>query len=255
VKKPLLIDLDGVLKIGNSPAPGLQIFFDYLKNSGRPAVIISNTTLNHADIVKSFFTRISTPLPVDILTAADATALYVKKHYSKAAVFCTDVVLPIFDGVLDYNYPEVVVMGDLGKNWDFNTLNKIFLFVNGGADLIAMQKNKFWSTPEDGMLLDLGPFVSAIEYATGKKAILIGKPSPLYFEAGMNLLGKSLQDGFYMLGDDLQNDIIGAQNIGGSGILILTGKTKPPLDEKIQIIPDYVTKDLFSVTELLEKLP
>lgn len=253
MKKPLLIDLDGVLRLGRNPAPGLDNFFDYIKSSDRKCAIISNTTLSTAATVYKYFYDFDLPVPCLMMTAADATAFYIKTNYKRAAVYSTPEVKRLFEEVLDYDNPEVVVMGDLGKEWDFNSLNNIFKLVQNGAELIAMQKNKFWSTPEDGLLLDLGAFVAAIEYSTGKSATLIGKPSPLYFYSALDKLNAP-RFNFLMLGDDLENDIMGAQNIGGSGILILSGKTKPPLKFEDGKTPDYIVENLDETIEILENL-
>ena len=121
-----------------------------------------------------------------------------------------------------------------------------------GADLVAMHKNKFWN-PEGELLIDAGAFITGIEYASGKEAILIGKPSPLYFKAAIESIDAKIEDGFFMIGDDIENDIKAAQNIGGKGILIYTGKTKYPLDENINIKPDFEAHSLRNVIEILAK--
>jgi ribonucleotide monophosphatase NagD (HAD superfamily) len=111
------------------------------------------------------------------------------------------------------------------------------------ADFIAMQKNKFWKPDGKTLCLDAGSFITAIEYATGKEALLIGKPSPIYFRTALKEIrskishqkkmalekalsfGEGLGEAFYMLGDDLETDINAAQALkGGKGILIYTGK-------------------------------
>ncbi|GJQ63154.1 MAG: hypothetical protein SCALA702_22070 [Melioribacteraceae bacterium] len=168
MKRPLLIDLDGVLRLGKTPAPGLEEFFSYIASSDRKCAIISNTTLSTAESILAYFDERNINVPCLLMTAADATAFFIKSKYERAAVFATPTVKELFTGFLDYQNPEVVVMGDMGKEWNYVLLNDIFKFVQSGAELVAMQKNKFWSTPEDGLLLDLGAFVSAVEYSTGK---------------------------------------------------------------------------------------
>ena len=166
-----------------------------------------------------------------------------------AAVFALPEIVELFREILDMENPEVVVMGDLGKDWNFDKLNSIFKFVHNSIPLVAMQKNKFWKTPEEGLLLDLGAFVNAIEYATGVEALLIGKPSPLYFEEGLNSLGIKKGEEFIMIGDDLANDIFPVKQLNGKGILVYTGKTSYPLPDNIKQLPDFEAKDLFKVIE------
>ncbi len=124
-------------------------------------------------------------------------------------------------------------MGDLGSNWSSEIMNDIFRKVNSGIDFIAMQKNKFWKPDGKTLVLDAGSYIAAIEYATGKEAKLIGKPSPLYFHSAIEKLGIKDKSKFIMIGDDIVTDINAAQIIGGTGILVYTGKTKYPLSPNI----------------------
>ncbi len=134
--------------------------------------------------------------------------------------------------------PEAVVIGDIEDKWNYQIINDIFKKVFAGADLIAMHKNKYWN-PQGELLIDAGAFINGIEFASGKEAILIGKPSPLYFKAALEKIGAKLEESFFMIGDDIENDIKAAQEIGGKGILIYTGKTKFPLEKNIKIKPDF----------------
>lgn len=253
MKLPLLIDLDGVLRLDKEPAPHIEEFFEYLKKSKRKACILSNSTLSTASDVRTFFefNGIHTNLP--ILTASEAAAMYARSRYRRVAVYCTDHIKTLFNGILDYEHPQAIIIGDYGKKWDFATMNEIFIKVHEGAEIIAMHKNRYWKTPEDGKLMDVGPFVVAIEYAANKPSTLIGKPSPLYFSSALNLLGYDLSQKFLMLGDDMETDIQAAKNLGADSILIYTGKTQHPLPSDSAIKPDYEALNLLEVIEVLEK--
>lgn len=251
---PLLIDFDGVLRIGKKPALYLNEFFEYLKISQRPACIISNSTLSHGKSILIFFKNNSINCNIPVLTAADAAAIYVKEKYKKAAVYCADSIKNLFDDVLDFQSPEAVVIGDIGKRWNYEIMNGIFKYVYNGADIIAMHKNKFWKTPGEGLLIDAGAFITGIEYATGKSSILIGKPSPLYFQSGLEILGYSTKQNFIMLGDDLETDIKGAKNLNAKTILIYTGKTNYPLSSNLKIKPDYEAQNLNEVITVLQNI-
>ncbi len=173
---------------------------------------------------------------------------YVKKNYKKVQVYCRDYLIHHFDGMIDEENPEAIVVGDIEDKWNYQIVNDIFKKVFAGADLVAMHKNKFWN-PEGELLIDAGAFITGIEYASGKEAILIGKPSPLYFKAALESIDAKIEDGFFMIGDDIENDIKAAQDIGGKGILIYTGKTKYPLDENINIKPDFEAHSLRDVID------
>ncbi|MDP3583103.1 MAG: HAD hydrolase-like protein [Ignavibacteria bacterium] len=253
MKLPLLIDLDGVLRLDKEPAPHIEEFFEYLKKSKRHACILSNSTLSTANDVRQFFefNGIHTKMP--ILTASEAAAMYARSRYRRVAVYCTDHIKTLFNGILDYEHPQAIIIGDYGKKWDFATMNEIFIKVHEGAEIIAMHKNRYWKTAADGKLMDVGPFVVAIEYAANKPSTLIGKPSPLYFSSALNLLGFDLSQKFLMLGDDMETDIQAAKNLGADSILIYTGKTQHPLPPDSVIKPDYEAMNLLEVIDLLEK--
>ncbi len=153
--------------------------------------------------------------------------------------------------MIDEKNTEAVVIGDIEDKWNYEIINAIFKKVFAGADLIAMHKNKYWN-PHGELLIDAGAFISGIEYSTNKKAILIGKPSKLYFETALNKIGCAPEDKFYMIGDDVENDVIAAQKIGGTGVLIYTGKTEYPLELKSEIKPDFEIHSLKEMIEIIE---
>jgi HAD superfamily hydrolase (TIGR01458 family) len=254
MKIPLLIDFDGVLKIGSEPAEGINEFLNFIDEKNIPVHIISNSTLRTSDDMKAYFASKNISKQIPSMTAAEVTLHFVKSNYKKVAVYCTDSIKKLFSEFLDYINPEAVVVGDNGENWEYKMLNEIFGFVNSGADFIAMQKNKFWYPEGNIPKLDAGSFIKAIEFATGKEAKLIGKPSPIYFHTALDNLGFKANQEFLMLGDDIESDIEGAKNAGGKGILIYTGKTQYPLPPDTKTKPDYEAKDLNEVIKLLERI-
>ena len=131
-------------------------------------------------------------------------------------------------------------------------MNEIFKKVFAGADLVAMHKNKYWN-PSGELLIDAGAFITGIEFAASKKAIIIGKPSPHYFKTALERIGANIEDGFYMIGDDIENDVSASQDLGGTGILIFTGKTTFPIKRDISIKPNFEVHSLKEVIGVLEK--
>ena len=250
--KPVLIDLDGVLKIGNSPAPDAKEFLTFIEQNKIPACILSNSTLRTGDLVKDFFSSHKIELNIPAITAFDATVSYVKKNYKKVQVYCRDYLIHHFDEMIDTENPEAIIIGDIEDKWSYQIINDIFKKVFSGADLIAMHKNKYWN-PHGELLIDAGAFITGIEFAAGKKAIVIGKPSPLYFESALEKINTSIEGGFFMIGDDVENDIKAAQEIEGKGILIYTGKTKFPLDKSLDVKPDFEAKSLLEAISIIKK--
>ena len=250
--KPLLIDLDGVLKLGNSPAPDVKEFFEFINENKIPSCILSNSTLRTGEQVIEFFASHKIELTIPAITAFEATLSFVKKNYKKIQVYCREYLIHHFDGMIDNENPDAVVIGDIEDKWNYQIMNDIFKKVFAGADFIAMHKNKYWN-PQGELLIDAGAFITGIEFASGKEATLIGKPSPLYFKSALEKMNSKFEDGFYMIGDDVENDVGAAQKLGGKGILMCTGKTKYTFDESVKIKPDFEAQSLMEVISILKR--
>lgn len=251
IPPPFLIDFDGVINIYGKPSPYSKDFFNLLEKFNIPAFILSNSTLKTAKDVKEFLLKHDLHTNIPIMTAADATLKYVGKNYQSVAVFCVDNVKKEFEKFIDDNNPQAVVIGDMADGWSVEILNDIFLKVHNGADIVAMHMNRYWSPQENKYVLDAGSYISAIEYAAEKKAVLIGKPSPIYFQTALDLLGYPKDSAFLMLGDDVELDISPVKKMGGKTILVLTGKTKIP--STVQTTSDFVCKDLNEVIEVVKE--
>jgi len=251
-KLPILIDFDGVIRLNQKPAPDAGTFLKFLSQNNIPSHIISNSTLKTGKGITQFLIDNNLPSEIPAMTAADATLHYVKENYKKVSVYCINKIKQLFTVYIDDVNPEAVVIGDNGEDWNFQLMNDIFRKVFEGADIIAMQMNRFWYPRGGELSLDAGAFIKAIEYASGKEAILIGKPSPIYFQSALDLLGYASGSDFIMIGDDIESDITGAQAMGGKGILIYTGKTEYPLRDDIKIKPDYEVQNLTEVIEILK---
>lgn len=254
MQKPFLIDLDGVLRIGNQPAEDVQFFIDFLIQNKISSCILSNSSLYTSDNIIKFFQENSINIEIPIITAIDAACDFVKNKYSSVAAYTSENVIHLFADILNFEKPEAVVIGDIGDLWNYKLMQTIFDYVKNGSDLIAIHKNKFWNKPEIGIALDSGPFIHAIEYATNTNALIIGKPSKLYFQAALNKINSDINKPFIMLGDDLESDMAGAKNNGAETILILTGKTEKTYPKNYADKVDFEANNLKEVISILEKL-
>jgi HAD superfamily hydrolase (TIGR01458 family) len=144
-----------------------------------------------------------------------------------------------------------VIVGDLGERFDYAALNRAFRLLMDGAELVALQKNRFWRTP-DGLSLDAGPFVAALEYATGQEAVVVGKPARAFFSTVLDDLGVPAADAV-MVGDDVESDIGGALGAGLRAILVQTGKYRRDRVEASGIAPTATTASIADVPALLAR--
>jgi len=142
-----------------------------------------------------------------------------------------------------------VIVGDVGKSWDYDLMNRVFRMVIGGAELVALHKGRYWQV-EDGLRMDIGAFVAGLEYATGKQATVIGKPSAEFFHlalADMRLDPEAVA----MIGDDIGGDVGGAQSVGMKGVLVRTGKYREDLVSGSGITPDMIVDSIADIPDLL----
>jgi phospholysine phosphohistidine inorganic pyrophosphate phosphatase len=142
--------------------------------------------------------------------------------------------------------PQAVIVGDLGERWSYALLQEAFEYIMAGAELIALSKDRYWWS-EDRLALDAGPFVAALEFATGKSAMVAGKPSPSFYAAALQSLEVEPAGSVAMIGDDLWSDVEGAQRAGLQGWLVRTGKYREAALRESTILPDRI---LDSVAEL-----
>ena len=141
--------------------------------------------------------------------------------------------------------PDYVLVGDLGEGFTYGRLNAAFRCLVNGAELLALQKNRYWRT-EDGLSLDAGPFVAALEYASGKSATVVGKPEESFFRLALEDLGLRSHE-VAMVGDDAETDVAGAQAVGLKGIQVKTGKYRPGVGGQ----PDLVLQSFAGLPEAL----
>lgn len=137
---------------------------------------------------------------------------------------------------IDNEHPEYVLLGDLGDKWSYSILDSAFRAIMSGAELVAIQRNRYWKKG-DHLSLDAGPFVAALEYATGKKAHLVGKPSSDFFFAATTRLDLSPR-AVAMVGDDVESDVAGAREAGLRAVAVRTGKFRPADEQRGRQVAD-----------------
>jgi len=222
----LLLDIDGVLHVSMTPLPGAARALQTLQRQGYPLCFVTNTTTMASHTLVRRLQATGLPLSQEqVLTAPQATASYLRQHYPgrRCWLLTRGDSAADFTGIeLGEERAEVVVIGGAEDLLSYETMNRAFRLLMEGADLVAMHINRYWLTAQ-GLQLDSGPFVHALELATGKRAIVLGKPDPRFFASALQMLGTPAC-ATIMAGDDLENDVQAAQQAGLRGVLICTGK-------------------------------
>lgn len=220
--KALLIDLDGTLYVGDEPIDGCREALAKLRSSGFLLRFVTNTTRKPRREVLDGLLKMDFEIEAaEVFTPARTAALMLRGRSCYPLV--ADSLLEDLEGVvLDDESPEYVLVGDLGEDFTYARLDPAFRYLMAGANLLALQKNRYWRK-EDGLSLDAGPFVVALEYASGKTATVIGKPEKDFFWGALEDLGLDARE-VAMVGDDPEADVAGAKNAGLKGVQVKTGK-------------------------------
>ncbi len=250
--RALLVDLDGVLYVEDEQVPGAGDAVARLRERGLGLRFVTNTTARSRDETLEKLARLGFEVaPEELVTPAALARRHCEERgHETVALIMNDAVKADFAELREVDEgPDAVIMGDLGEAFGFPILNRAFRMVMDGAELIALQKNRFWLTGE-GISLDAGPFVAAIEYASGTEAHVVGKPAPAFFEGVLGDLGVDADDAG-MVGDDVESDIAGAMNEGLAGILVRTGKYREDFVRDSGIKPTATVDSIADVPELV----
>jgi HAD superfamily hydrolase (TIGR01458 family) len=236
-----LIDVDGVLLLEREAIPGAPEAVRSMRALGKQVRIVTNTTRHcRADVANRLRGAGIEFADKELFTPAILARQYL---INAGKTRCHLVIHPSlrkdFQGIEETaENPDVVLMGYLEDEVTYQDLNRAFRLVYDGAEFLCLHKNRTWMR-SDGMHLSAGPFVAAIEYATGVEAKALGKPSSHFFHTIVKDMGVEQQTAA-MIGDDVESDVGGAQKAGLKGILAQTGKYRPDHCERFGVTPDWI---------------
>jgi phospholysine phosphohistidine inorganic pyrophosphate phosphatase len=227
----ILFDLDGVVYQAKRAIPGADEALDWVKSNNIPYLFVTNTTSKPREAICSKLAGMGIEAdPQHILTPLAAAVHWLESNVKgTVALFVPEATKTEFSVFSPWDGNETqavgaVVIGDLGEAWSFTRLNQAFrcLIREPAPAFIALGMTRYWRA-EDGLRLDTGPFVAALQYASGVEPLVIGKPSAAFFNSGAQRLGVAPEE-ILMIGDDIRVDIEGAQQAGLQAALVKTGK-------------------------------
>jgi len=229
----VLLDLSGVLYIGDEAGPGAHETIAALRNAAIPFRLITNTTRSTRRQIAAKLERLGFDLPEAwIFTPPMAVRKHLRRQRLRPHLLIHPALLEEFDDI-DTTAPDTVVVGDAGEYFNYDRLNAAFRVLQQNAHFLAMGDNRYFRET-DGLNLDIGPFVKALEYASGKTATIIGKPARAFFLEAVDDLGHAPGE-VLMVGDDAQADVGGALRAGLQAALVKTGKYRAGDEETIGI--------------------
>ncbi len=247
VIRGVLLDLSGVLYVGGTPLPGALDAVARLQGSAMPVRYITNTTRSPRAAIHRMLTAMGFTIPEDeIFTAPGAVRAALKRDGLTPLLLIHPDLEPEFAD-FSGDVPDAVVLGDAGDSFTYKNLNRAFRLLMDGAPLLAMGNNRYFREA-DGLSLDIGPFLKALEYAADVQGTVLGKPSSGFFHGAVSDMGLEPHQ-VLMVGDDVEADVQGALDAGLQACLVRTGKYRPGDEGRIEAGRSRVADDLSAVVD------
>ena len=250
----VLLDIDGVLYVGDEPIAGAHEALGELRALSEGLRLVTNTTSRSRRQVAEHLRELGfeTTLEEILTPAAMAVEHCSSRGHERVELVVSDGLredLASFVAPAPGERVDAVILGDVGERFDSELLNRVFRLLMDGAELIALQHNRYWRRA-DGLALDVGAYSSALEYATSREATVVGKPSRDFFQTAVDAMGVERA---VMIGDDVEADVGGAMAAGLAGVLVRTGKF---VDKgmPVEVSPTAVVDSIVDVPDVLARI-
>ncbi len=255
----ILLDVDGVLHVSGEPIPGAVDAVRRLRAADHRIRLVTNSTTISRRELGDRLRSMGFAVENEELQTTGSVAARVLAGKRVLALTMPGL-LEDLEGLelIGMNADAVLVGGadeseEPGRIYSYLNLNRAFLELMAGADLYCLHRNRWWQTT-DGPRLDAGALVAGLEYAAGIEATVLGKPSPEYFAAALEAIDGD-PELTWMVGDDLEGDIAGAQAAGLRTVLVRTGKFRPDDLEHTNVTPEGILSSIAQLPDWLEANP
>ena len=272
--KGILCDIDGVIWDGQEtriPEPGAHEAIRYIKEVRKlPIRFVTNTTTRSLATLYKGIREGEFPIELEeIVSPPKLAAEFLRKlaiendsvggegqrrqfKHGKPSVFLVmreDTETEFAEFPKDNERPDYIVIGNNKEKWDYALMDRLFHMLMHGSEMLALHKQRFWLSGGE-IRIDIGAFVTALAFASGKRATAIGKPEPLFFKTALEEIGVKPEEAL-MIGDDIETDIGGAHKAGLMGVLVKTGKYREEYVRQSKVTPDLVIASLGELPEYL----
>lgn len=244
-----LLDVDGTLLRGDAPIPGAAEAVARMRRGDIAVRFVTNTTRrSRGDVAAALVAAGIDASEEEVLAPALlARRVILESGRLSALMLVPESTRRDLAGVVEGSQSvDWVVVGDLGRAFNWEVLQRAFLALRSGARLLALHKNPFWSAGDEGFLIDAGAFVAALEFAAGVEALVVGKPSRDFFALCIADLG--LRSGeVVVIGDDPVNDTLGGAAAGCRTVLVQTGKWTEDGVRRSGAVPDLLLASIAGI--------
>ncbi|MCS6907465.1 MAG: HAD-IIA family hydrolase [Anaerolineales bacterium] len=256
--KALIVDMDGVLWRQSQPIGDLPRIFEKIRQKNLKITLATNnatlTVSQYLQKLASFGVNLS---PEQIVNSPQAAAAYMVEHFPRGSL----VFVIGKDGLRQELQSQGFVLSDgqaqdvcavvVGMDWDlrFEQLCQATLLLRAGAEFIATNSDRTFPTPQ-GLIPGVGAILALLETATDRKPIVVGKPDPLMYQIALQRMEVSPAE-CLVVGDRLETDILGGQNLGCKTALVLSGVTTLDQAQKWAPLPNMICQNLEEVVDRL----
>ena len=255
-----LFDMDGTLYLGDRLFEFTRELLDTLKATGRRYLFMTNNSSKSVEDYIKKLEKLGIPaLKEDFITSSQATAWYLQKHHpGKTLYVCGTRSLQRelrqagFTVTQDVEKTQCIVMG-FDTELTFRKLQDVCYLLSTRGDIPYIATNPDYVCPtEFGNVPDCGSVCDMVFNATGKRPVVIGKPSPLMPELAMDKTGFSKEE-TAVVGDRIYTDIKSGLNAGIAGILVMSGETTREILDESPDKPDLVLEDASEILKAIEQ--
>ena len=251
-----MLDIDGVLHVSAEPIAGGAGAVVRLREDGHRLRFVTNNTVRARAQLADELRRFGIEIDVEELQTT-ATAAANALRGKRVLALTMNAIVADLDGLeLVGEGADAVLIGgadetpETNQVFSYMNLARAFHELQAGAELYCLHRNRWWQT-RHGPLLDAGAFVAGLEYAAQTEAVVLGKPSPEYFRAAVEALAAEPAM-TWMVGDDIESDIAGAQRFGLRTVLVRTGKFRPDEVERSGVKPDGIVSSIAQLPAWLD---
>lgn len=253
----VMLDIDGVLTVSWRSLPGSAETIRWLQRRGIGFRLVTNTSSKSRREIDDLLSRAGIDVELDqIQTAVTSAARYLADtHPGAGCLFLNEGDVDAdLEGVrlVSASEADVVLLGGAGPSMGYTELDAVFKRAVDGVPVVALHRNTRYQT-DDGPALDMGAFIVGLEAAAAIEVSVVGKPAATFFEAALSGLEADTASTI-MVGDDLGSDVLGAQAVGITGVLVRTGKFRPSDLDGLPQGPDHVIDDIGQLPQLVEHL-
>ncbi len=225
----LILDLDGCVYVGDQVVPGAPAALSALRQSGKRLVFVTNDARRSPEeyVRKLWGLGIQAALE-DVVTAGSAIQHVLAERFSRAATYVigspavfrhvVDSGQHVVNGTAEEGRAEVVVIAGHDE-LRFDHLRAATQAVLNGAEMLGSCRDRTFPAA-DGPWPGTGAILAALEYATGQRASIVGKPDPQVFRTALDRLGPGQT---LVVGDRIDVDLAGAAAAGLDGAIVLSG--------------------------------